>query len=202
MVESKTYIKFLESYEKELSEKIKKKGLTITVSGRAGSGKSLGSKAIAKAFKLKQVQTGKILRQMAKEQRISLEEICKIRESEIDHDMDKRTLKLAMEGKIVIDGRLTGWVAGNWADVKIFYECPLKIRAERVAKREKITFKQAKERLDDRDKEDHKKYRQLYGIDSYDKSIYDIIVNNEKLTKKEAETFPVRLVKDFLKKKS
>ena len=97
-----------------------------------------------------------------------------------------------------MDGRLTGWVAGGWGDVKIFYECPLDVRAERVAKREKTTFKKAKERLEDRDKEDRKKYRKLYGIDAFDKSIYDIIINNEKLSLKEAKRTPVELVREFL----
>jgi len=198
MVLPKTLIKFLEPYEKELSRKTKKRGLTITVSGRAGSGKSLGSKSIAKAFDLKHVEAGQILREMAKEQGISLVKMCKTRGKEVDHEMDRRTLKLAMKGNVVLDGRLTGWVAGRWADIKIFYECPIDVRAKRVAKREKITPKIAKERLENRDEEDRKKYRKLYKIDSFDKSIYDIIINNEKLTPKQAKRMPVELVREFL----
>jgi len=124
--------------------------------------------------------------------------MCKSRGKEVDYEMDRRTLKLAMKGNVVLDGRLTGWVAGGWGDVKIFYECPLDVRAERVAKREKITVKEAKERLENRDKEDRKKYRKLYKIDSFDKSIYDIIINNEKLTPKQAKRMPVELVREFL----
>jgi len=199
MSKRKTFIKFLEEYEKELSEKVKKKGLTITVSGLSGSGKSTGARAIAKALNLKNVITGEILRQIAKDKGISLLEIVKIRKPEIDYEMDRRTLKLAMEGNVVLDGRLTGWVAGDWADVKIFYECSLNVRAERVAKRDNITFEEAKEVLQKRDEEDHRIYQNLYGIDSYDKSIYDIVINNEKLTKKEAKVVPVKLVKKFLK---
>ena len=199
MSKRKTFIKFLEEYEKELSEKVKKKGLTITVSGLSGSGKSTGARAIAKALNLKNVITGEILRQIAKDKGISLLEIVKIRKPEIDYEMDRRTLKLAMEGNVVLDGRLTGWVAGNWADIKIFYECSLNVRAERVAKRDNITFEEAKEVLQKRDEEDHRIYQNLYGIDSYDKSIYDIVINNEKLTKKEAKVVPVKLVKKFLK---
>lgn len=198
MVLPKTLIKFLEPYEKELARRIKKKGLTITVSGRAGSGKSLGSKTIAKAFNLRHVGAGQILRQMAKEKGISLVKMSKTRRKEVDYEMDIRTLKLAIGGNVVLDGRLTGWVAGRWADVKIFYECPMKIRAERVAKREKTTVKKANLRLEKRDKEDRRHYRRLYGIDSYDKSIYDIIINNEKLTLKQAKRMPVELVREFL----
>ena len=200
MSNNKTFIEFLEEYEKELSEKVKKKGLTITVSGLSGSGKSTGARAIAKALNLKNVITGEILRQIAKDKRMSLLEIVKIRQPEIDYEMDRRTLKLAMEGNVVLDGRLTGWVAGNWADIKIFYECSLNVRAERVAKRDNITFEEAKEVLQKRDEEDHKIYQNLYCIDSYDKSIYDIVINNEKLTEEEAKRIPVKLVEKHIKR--
>ncbi len=195
----KTYIKFLESYEEKLSKKIKKKGLTITVSGKSGSGKSLGAMAIAKALKLKYVSAGQILRDIAKKKGINIIKMSEIREPEIDHEMDRQTLKLAMEGNVVLDGRLTGWAAGDWADVKIYYVCSMKVKAERVAERDNTSVEESEKMITKRDKEDHKKYYELYGINSYDESIYDIIINNEKLTKKEAEVVPVKLVKNFLK---
>ena len=199
---AKTYIKFLEPYEKELSKKIKKKGLTITVSGKSGSGKSLGAMAIAKALKLKYVSAGQILRNIAKEKGIHLVKMSEIRGPEIDHNMDRQTLKLAMKGNVVLDGRLTSWAAGDWADVKIYYVCSIKTKAKRVAERDNVSVKEAEKMIMKRDKEDYKKYDELYGINSYDESIYDIIINNEKLTKKEAEIVPVKLVREFLKKKS
>jgi len=195
----KTFIKFLEPYEKELSKKTKKKGLTITVSGVSGAGKTDGAKALAKAFKLNYVASGQIMRQIAKKRKIPLEELSKVREPEVDYEMDRRNIEFAMKGRVVIDARLSGWCAGDWADVKIFYECPLDVRAERVAKRDGITLKEAKEALAKRDREDHEKYNKLYGIDSYDKSIYDIMINNEKLTKVKAKGVPVKLVKEFIR---
>jgi len=195
----KTYIKFLEPFEKELSEKIKKVGLTITVSGLSGSGKTIASRSIAKAFKLKHIEAGEIFRKVAKERGLKLHEFSRVREKEVDYEIDKRTLKLAMKGNVVLDGRLTGWVAGDWADVKIFYDCSLKTRAERVAKRDKIPFEEAFKTLKERDEADREKYLKLYGVDSFDKSIYDMIIDNEKLTLEEAKKLPVELVKSFLK---
>jgi len=196
----KTYIKFLEKCEKEFARKIKKKGLTITVSGVSGAGKTDGAKALAKAFKLRYVSAGEIQRQVAKERGISLEEQVDIRGPEIDHAMDERSLKLAMQGNVVLDGRLTGWAAGKWADVKIWYECPLEVRAKRVARRDNIPFEESFKNLKERDKDDREKYLKLYGIDSFDTSIYDIKINNEKLTKRQAKTVPIMLVKKFLRK--
>lgn len=196
-----TYIKFLEPFEKELTEKIKKEGLTVTVSGSSGSGKSTGAKAIARAFRLKYVFAGQIQRKIAKERGITLEEQVELRGREIDYEMDKRNLEFAMRGKVVIDARLSGWCAGGWADVKIFYDCPLEVRAGRTAGRDKISLKESMSNVKKRDEEDNKKYKMLYGIDLFDKSIYDFVIDNQKLTKKEAEEIPVKLIKEFLRKK-
>lgn len=157
--------------------------------------------AIAKALKLKYVSAGQTLRNIAKEKGINLVKMSETRGPEIDHEMDRQTLKLAIGGNVVLDGRLTGWAAGDWADVKVYYVCSMKIKADRVAERDNIPVEEAEEMITKRDKEDHKKYYELYGINSYDESIYDIIINNEKLTKEEAEVVPVKLVKEFLKKK-
>jgi cytidylate kinase len=198
---AKTYIKFLEPFENELVEKIKKEGLTVTVSGSSGSGKSTGAKAIARAFSLKYIFAGQIQRKIAKEKGITLEEQVKLRGRQIDYEMDKRNLESAMRGKVVIDARLSGWCAGDWADVKIFYDCPLEVRAARVAGRDKLPLIESISNIKKRDEEDNKKYKLLYGIDLFDKSIYDFVIDNQKLTKKEAEEIPVKLVKEFLRKK-
>jgi len=197
----KTYLKFLEPLEKELERRIKKKGLTITVSGSSGSGKTTGAKAIAKAFNLKYVSAGEIQRSIAKERGISLEEQVKLRGPEVDHEIDKRNLEFAMKGNVVIDARLSGWCAGDWADVKIFYDCPIEVRAARTVKRDGVSTEKAMENIKKRDEDDNKKYKTLYVIDAFDKSIYDFVIDNKKLTKDEAKTAPVKLIRDFLRKK-
>lgn len=197
----KTYLKFLEPLEKELQKKIKKRSLTITVSGSSGSGKTTGAKAMAKAFNLKYIAAGQIQRKIAKGKRIPLEEQVKLRGKEVDYEMDRRNLEFAMKGNVVIDARLSGWCAGNWADVKIFYDCPLEVRATRAASRENVSLEESVENVKKRDEEDNKKYKELYGIDAFDKSIYDFVIDNKNLTKKEAETVPVKMVKEFLRKK-
>jgi len=197
----KTYLKFLEPLEKELEKKIKKKGLTITVSGSSGSGKTTGAKALAKFFNLKYMSAGDIQRGIANEKGISLGEQVKLRGSEVDHEIDKKNLELAMKGNVVIVARLSGWCAGDWADVRIFYDCPLEIRAARVAKRDGISVERAVKNVKERDEEDNKKYKALYDVDAFDKSIYHFVIDNSKLTKEEAEITPVKLVRKFLEKK-
>lgn len=197
----KTYLKLLEPLEKELQKKIKKGGVTITVSGSSGSGKSTGAKAIATALNLTYVSAGEIQRSIAKERGTSLEEQVKLRGPEVDYEMDKRNLEFAMKGNVVIDARLSGWCAGNWADVKIFYDCPVETRAKRIAKRDGVGIEKALKNVKQRDEEDNKKYKTLYGIDAFDKSIYDVIIDNNKLSEEEAKAVPVNLVKEILERK-
>jgi cytidylate kinase len=196
-----TFIKYLQPFEAELVKKVKKEGLTIAVAGSSSSGKSTGAKAIAKAFGLEYVFAGEIQRRIAKEKGISLEEQANSRGEEVDHEMDRRNLMFAIRGRVVIDARLSGWCAGGWADVKIFYDCPLEVRAERASKRDGVPLEKTVENIKKRDEDDNRKYKSLYGIDAFDKSIYDFVIDNKRLTKQEAETVPVKLIKEFLEKK-
>jgi len=198
----KTFIKFLEPFEKEMvKDAPKKRGLVITVSGPAVSGKSTAAKAIAEKFGLEYISAGRVFREIAAERGIPIEKFSAIREPEIDYEIDRRTLMYAIRGGCVLDARLSGWVAGKWADVKIFFECNLPVKAKRLAKRDRITLEEAKIIIEERDREDNKKYVTLYGVDQFDKSIYDIIINNDDLTLEEVMAVPVELVKKFLKTK-
>lgn len=196
-----TYVKFFEPFEKELSLKIKKTGLTITVDGLVSSGKSTGAKAIADALGLEYVWIGKIQRDYAKKKNISLEEQTDVREPKIDYEMDKVILEHAIRGNCIIDARISGCIAGDHADIRIFYNPSFKIRTKRFAKREKIPLKKAREEVKKRDKADSETYKKLYGIDMNDKKIFDIVINNSKLTEEDARTKPVKLVRKTLKEK-
>jgi cytidylate kinase len=197
-----TLIKFLESFEKEMKKKTpKKRDIVITVSGSASSGKSTGAKIIAEKFGLEYISAGKIFRDIAAEHGMSIEKFSAVRPAEVDHEVDKRSLMYAIKGGCVLDGRMTGWAAGKWANAKIYYDCNLLIKAKRIAKNNGITVEEAKRIIEERDREDNKKYMALYGIDLFDKSIYDIIINNDELTLKEATIVPIELVKKFLEKK-
>jgi cytidylate kinase len=191
-----TYIEKLKDFEKQLD--VKKEGLTITVSGLSGSGKSTIGEAIAKAFNLELKSMGDIFRELAKEKGMPLEEFSKVRSEEDDIMLDKKTLELSKKGNIVLIGRLTGWVAGDNADVKIWVNCDENVRIKRVAKRENISEEEARRKIEERDGADAKRYEELYGVDVNDKSIYDILFDNTDATYEEAITKPVEAVKELL----
>lgn len=95
-----TYIKYLKKFERP----IKKRGLTITVTGLTGSGKSTIAEAIARAFKLKTFNAGDFQRKFAQQKKITLDLASKILPKAIDYEMDKTILKLAIHGGYVLTG--------------------------------------------------------------------------------------------------
>ena len=171
-----TRIKFLEETEKRLKKRLKKQGVTITVSGLSGSGKSTAAKIIAKKLSVEYFYPASVFRE---KRSISLEEFVKKRGKEIDYMVDKKTLERGLRGNVVVDSRLGAWVLNSNADLKIFVECPLSLRAERVADREGITKEEALKKITERDKTDRGIYLKLYRIDMNDKSIYDVIIKND-----------------------
>jgi cytidylate kinase len=197
----KTFIKFFEKDEEKFKKTYKHEGMTITVSGLASSGKTTGAKAIAKHFNLKYHSAGSIFRNMAEKLRMSVEDFSKIREDEIDIEVDKETLRLAIIGNVVLDGRLTGLIAGKWAEVRVFYNTPLEIRAKRFAEREKIDYEAALKKVKERDESDIKKYKKLYGVDLEDLSLYDIVIDNSNWSLEDANKKPIELIEDFLRKR-
>jgi cytidylate kinase len=192
-----TYIKKLEEFEKGL--KLKKEGITITVSGTSGSGKSNISRAIAKEFKLKHVSVGDIFRKLASERKMNVVKFAGVREKEVDYRADEETLKLVKKGRIVLNGRLTGWVAGDNADVRIFITCDINEKAKRVSKRDVESITEAKKDLEKRDTDDNRVYKELYGIDMNDLSIYNEIIDTTKISTEESSKIAIELIKKHLK---
>jgi cytidylate kinase len=77
----------------------------------------------------------------------------------------------------VLESRLAGWLAGDYADFRLWLDAPLEVRAERIADREDRESDQAKHDTRARENSEAKRYREYYDIDIADLSIYDISVN-------------------------
>ncbi|MCW1296833.1 MAG: cytidylate kinase family protein [Candidatus Parvarchaeota archaeon] len=157
---------------------LKKEGITITISGLSGSGKSTVAKEIAKATGLKYFSGGAIFRREAKTRGIKLVELCKIREKELDLLVDKKILELAQRGNVVIDSRLAGLVAGDFADIRIFVLCSLEKRARRVARRDKKKYEETLRLIKERDEADLKMYKKIYKVNMLDLNYYNFVIDN------------------------
>ncbi|NOZ59059.1 MAG: AAA family ATPase [Euryarchaeota archaeon] len=152
--------------------------MIVTISGPIGSGKTTVARAIASRFKLRHVSAGEVFRSLARERGMSLAEFSKYAEEhhEVDRLVDERQVELARQGNAVVDGRLTAWLLPE-AELKIWLKAPLEVRAERVAKREGISFEQALRETKLREESEAKRYREIYGIDLGDLTPYDVVIN-------------------------
>ena len=155
----------------------------MTISGLHGTGKSTYAQAIADEFNLRVISAGELFRKIAKEKGVSIEELTQIAvtNKSIDMEIDERTKNEAEKGAVVLDGRLTGWMTKNIANIKILLTAPHPVRFKRIAEREGLTPMEAKKITIFREKQERKRYKEYYNLDLDDVSIYDLIINTNKL---------------------
>ncbi len=149
--------------------------MIIAVSGLTGSGKNTLGELLAKELGYKLVCP--TFKDLAVKEGISLMEFQK--KAEKDQNIDKKfdaVLKEQATGNCVVTTWLGPWIVD--ADVRIKVTAPLEIRAKRVAKRDSMSLAQAKKHVKERDEENRKRYKKVYGIDIYDESKFDAVLDN------------------------
>lgn len=175
--------------------------LTITISGLHGTGKTSYAKILSKTFTLRHLSAGQLFRQIANEKNVSVIELGQVAISnyDIDHLIDERTRKEARKGNVIIDGLLAGWIARNFAEIKILLVAPERIRIERIAKRDQLSFEEAKEATLFREKIERERFSKIYNINIDDKSIYDMVLNTDLLSFKSNITLMKHFILEFIK---
>jgi cytidylate kinase len=159
--------------------------MLITVSGPAGSGKSTFAAALADELGYEHVSGGDIFRSLADERGVSVVEFNRLAEKDdqVDRDLDRRLREIASErDEVVLESRLSGWMAGDHADIKVWLDAPLDVRIERIADREDSDPETARAETVERADSEARRYREYYGIDIDDRSIYDLVLNTARWT--------------------
>ncbi len=159
--------------------------MLITISGPAGSGKSTVASALAEELGYDHISGGDIFRSLADERGLTPLELNKLAEEndEIDRDLDRRLRELARErDELVLESRLAGWMAGEYADFRVWLSAPLSVRAERIADRESKGAEVARTETKARGNSEALRYEEYYGIDIEDLSIYDLALNTARLS--------------------
>ncbi|WP_224268454.1 (d)CMP kinase [Haloprofundus salinisoli] len=154
--------------------------MLLTVSGPPGSGKSTTAAGLAEAFGYEHISGGDIFRALAEERGMSPVEFNELAEEDdqIDRDLDRRLYDIAAErDDVVLESRLAGWLAGDYADFRIWLDAPLSVRAARIADREEKSVETAREETDRREASEAKRYMAYYDIPIGDLSIYDVALN-------------------------
>ena len=178
--------------------------MIITISGKAGSGKSTVARLLSEKLNLKHYSIGDLMRAMANEKNLNLLELNKLAEADksIDLELDNKLKELGKtKDDFVVDGRLAAFFIPN-AQVKVFLETDDRVRAERILKdkREQEKSKDLDEmisKIRKREESEKKRYKQYYGADYFDKKLYNFVIDTTNLNPNEV----VEKIMGFVKSK-
>ena len=175
--------------------------MIITISGKAGSGKSTVAKLLSEKLKLKHYSIGDLMRAMAADKGINLLELNKIaeRDKSIDFELDNKLKEMGKaKNNFVVDGRLTAFFIPQ-ADVKVFLETDDEVRAGRILRDKRqqeksASLKETIENIRKREESEKKRYKKYYGIDYMDSKLYNFVIDTTKLNPNEV----VRKIIEFV----
>lgn len=155
--------------------------MLITVSGLPGSGTTTVSNLLAKHYGMEVISAGEVFRTLAKERGVSLAEFGELAEKDdsIDIQIDKRQQEIAAtRDHIILEGRLAGHMAPR--ALKVWLKAPVEVRVQRIVGRESTSFEQAMKETLEREASEALRYREIHGIDIYDLSVYDLVIDSNR----------------------
>lgn len=157
------------------------RNILVAVSGKSGCGNTSLSRMIADALDLKFINY--TFRNLAVERNVSLEAIIEeaARNDEIDRTIDRRQVEMAAEGDCVLASRLAIWLKPD-ADLTVYLHAEPSVRISRIASREGWSIGATEAHTSMRDREDHRRYLELYGIDNDDWHFADLVLDAGKLS--------------------
>ena len=152
--------------------------LVVAVAGPHGSGRSTQARLIAERYGLRYMSAGTLFRKRAAELGLSLEEMSKraLEDPDLDGYLDSRTREESRRGGVVIDATLSGWMAEG-ANLRLYLACPLGKRVRRIAEREGRVLAEVEAETRFREDCERRRFREYYGVDVDDLSVYDLVVN-------------------------
>ena len=182
--------------------------MKIILGGIPGSGKGTVAKLLAEKYNLKNYSVGGLRRDIAKSKNITIEQLNKIDEAQLDYNktsdklVDDFQKELSKKDNFIIDGRLSAIFIPN-ADLKIYLDADLNERAKRIFENKRpeesfLNIEETKNKILEREKSDSKRYNKIYGITDYkNKKYYDLILNTTNKTPEEIS----KIIKKEISKK-
>jgi len=171
--------------------------MIIAVGGLTGSGKNTLGENLAKSLGYRLVCP--TFKDLAAKEGMSLMEFQK--RAEKDPDIDRKFDALLKEEAAKGDCVVTTWL-GPWmvdADLRILVYASDDVRAKRISGRDRMDIAEAKKHLKQRDDENRGRYKKLYNIDIFDQSVYDIAINNGKMSAQKTGEVALAIVKAWKK---
>lgn len=189
-------------------DKLSKKHI-ITITGKPGSGKSTTSKAVAVELGYRHFSSGDLFRSIGADRGITVLQanLSGEKDSSIDYLVDQKLRDIgANEDNMVIDSR-TAW---HWMPFafKVCLDLDLMTAAERIM-RDKDISRLETEHIPDDPKEyalalqqrldsEARRYKKLYGVNPYDMSNYDLVVDTKASNPEQAAALVLDGFRDWL----
>lgn len=185
------------------------KKVVICISGMTGSGKSTVARRIAEKYGLDYFSGGNAMRALAQEEGYNSEvngwwesaeglEFLKQRMNDptFDRRIDEKLVELGKKGNVVLDSWTVPWLLDD--GFKVWLESSETVRAQRVVKRDHISFEEALAALKEKDAQTRQIYKNLYGFDlGLDLSPFNLVLTTDDLEPDEV-FYAVALVTDRL----
>jgi cytidylate kinase len=161
-----------------------KPGIKIAISGKSGCGNSTVSRLTAERLGLRMINY--TFHTIAVERGMDFRHLCNLAEKDSSWDLllDKRQVELAAAGDCVLGSRLAVWMLED-ADLKVFLDAPVEVRARRIQIREGGDYETVLRETLERDARDRRRYLKLYEIDNDDYRFVDLVVDTSGMTPEE-----------------
>ena len=177
--------------------------MIIIISGPPGGGKTTLAKRLSERYNYEYISTGMIFRELARELNVDVVTLNRIAEKDqsIDKRIDSKVIELLKKDKIVIESHIAAWIVkGSRKDVvTIYVTASLEKRAQRIARRDGISYEQALAQILSREESHRKRFFEYYGINITDLSVFDLVINTDYLTPEEAFIIADSYLKTFSK---
>jgi predicted cytidylate kinase len=159
--------------------------LTITVGGLPGTGTSTLCSLLKERLGLPYTYAGHLFREEAARRGKTLAEFGAMSQKDpsIDEALDDRQIFLLKRGGLILEGRLSGWLAQRHRApaLKVWVVCDEAVRIGRIVQRDGGTVAQQADATWEREQSEADRYRRYYGVDLSDLSFYDLVLDSTHL---------------------